>query len=374
MRERNDVNLLNSFPLPRNLLGGIGPDEDRNYLNSDQGPGRIYGTEDDLVYRRGEVFPESDLVLRPSDPPMRNVPLATDQPPLGPSSKESPAPSGTAPPNGLRSHSTVADTIVRPMPTSEEIGARNMAALKTPATPGYDGENNQSVMPDRSFMGLAREGVARARDEIQDIAKQFDGRGRREEEVQELPPGVRVGDNDTSAWSKMALGRGNDAAVADIAQAQLPGATVRRDVSGNVIVKLPDNAVKSQMEVTGMTLDGAPEFEFKDTPVGGQEYYLNRPGFSRRDVANGAVDWAPKVVGELAGDAATLATDNPIIRRAVRGVAAVEASVMLDQLAQQAGSNPPMDIVGAAETGQKSLLYPSRKDVLGMVSRMRQRK
>lgn len=103
-------------------------------------------------------------------------------------------------------------------PTPDEIGARMMEALRTPAAPDPAGDN----FPDRGPFGFVHDALAGVRDRYDAASRQYRGEGRREENVPELPWNVQIGGKNTWVSAKMGLGRGNDRAVDDIALVQLP--------------------------------------------------------------------------------------------------------------------------------------------------------
>jgi hypothetical protein len=212
-------------------------------------------------------------------------------------------------------------------PTLEEVGARMLEALGPPAVPNPAGDN----LPD--------------------------GEGRREENVPELPWNVQIGGKDTWVGAKMGLGRNNDRAVDNIALAQLPGAGFRRDRWGNLIFRLPDDATVLETYVSGIA-DRAPVYEERQKPVGGQEFYDNRPGFSRQDAMNASVDLTPGVAGGVVGYGVGAVSENPLLGGAAGAATTTGANILLDELARRVGSGRPVDWRRAADEGLSDLILP----------------
>lgn len=219
-----------------------------------------------------------------------------------------------------------------------------LEALKTPAVPDPAGDN----LPDRGPFGFVHDAFAGVRDRFDAYSRQFHGEGRREENVPELPWNVQIGGKDTWVGAKMSLGRDNDRAMDDIALAQLRGGEFRRDKWGNLIVKLPEGA-----QVAGQTASG-------------QEFYPNRPGFSQQDLANFVVDQIPNAAGAAVGGSIYAATKNGGRALATGAATRAGANLLLDELAQRAGSRQSIDWQRAADDGLDGL-HPSWRHILDFI-------
>lgn len=174
----------------------------------------------------------------------------------------------------------------------------------------------------------------RIKSAVADLKDQYDGAGRREEGIQELPPNISVGGQDNGGYSKLTLARDNNAAAKEIALKQYPGSSIREDQWGNLIIKLPDGATRAEAQPAGFTDERHPTVEAQQVPISG-EFYLNRPGFSQRDVANAATKQAITGTGALLGGELGGAVGLPWQGAAAGAAIGSEA---MDAMAQQAGS------------------------------------
>ena len=152
------------------------------------------------------------------------------------------------------------------------------------------------------------------------------------------PPASNAGDDDASAISKenalpelppfvdipgasfpylKTMTARNSREMADIAGAQYPGATIRTGVTGRPLITMPASATHIEAHTAPSWGDG-PDFALEEVPIGGQEFQLDAPDLTLRDVANGGAQTAWKVgnalygaleggtVGEVGGPAAGL--------------------------------------------------------------------
>ena len=98
--------------------------------------------------------------------------------------------------------------------------------------------------------------------------------------------------------------------------------------------------------------------------VGGQEFYVNRPGFSGQDVMNEGVAQIPGAAGAAVGAGVGAASgENPVLARAASAATTAGANAMLDELARRVGSRQSVDWQHAADEGINGLLYPGVWDV-----------
>jgi hypothetical protein len=183
-------------------------------------------------------------------------------------------------------------------PTPDEVGARMLNALNTPAAPGYDVEDQKPLMPGTGYWDPTRTLLGQ-------IMGEWSGKGRREENIPELPPYLAIDGQETSAFSDIGDARDDRNKMVQIAAKQLPGSTFRYDTYGNPIITVPQGTQTMEPRVAGVDPRGEIIMERTPVPFSG-EYYLNRPGFSQRDAANlaqGAIfkGAGAKLLGLVAG-------------------------------------------------------------------------
>jgi hypothetical protein len=137
----------------------------------------------------------------------------------------------------------------------------------------------------------------------------------RENQREELSPFTSLSGSGASPYAKTMAGR-SDKETAEIAQAQYPGATVRMGKNGRPIIKMPDGATRVERRPVTAWGDG-PDYELVEVPIGGQEFQLNAPVLSMRDVANGGGQEAIKVGNAMrevptGAKAGFLMTESPV--------------------------------------------------------------
>lgn len=118
----------------------------------------------------------------------------------------------------------------------------------------------------------------------------------REDAMEELPPFVSVGDSENWPYWKTRDGA-TLKEIAAIAQTQYPGATVRIGQSGRPIIAMPSDTTRLKVRPINDWGSGPLERE----NIGGQEFQLDAPGVTLRDVVNGGSQMAEKIVGTVSG-------------------------------------------------------------------------
>lgn len=169
-----------------------------------------------------------------------------------------------------------------------------------------------------------------------------------ENSLPEIRPFVSIGGKESFPYIKSMFGR-NLREIADIARAQYPGAAVRIGVSGRPIITMPPEATQGRPYPSPSWGDG-PEFAMEEVPIGGQEFQLDAPGVTLRDVANGGGQTALKVYQALkkAAQIGTLASrfGGPAgVVGALAGGAAgyYKADEKIAELARKFGARPRGD-------------------------------
>lgn len=164
---------------------------------------------------------------------------------------------------------------------------------------------------------------------IQKAIGAISGKGRREEGIGEFTTGFDLPNPFKTAAGVLAST--DEQQIADILSQQIPGAEFSKDKFGNLLVKAPGR-----------------DFE-----------YINKPGLTPRDVANGIAQMAIFLRGGMAAGGLTKGAALPF-RAAGQAISAGGASIGMDAAAEAAGSQqgvnfPKAAVVGAAGGVSESL-------------------
>lgn len=109
---------------------------------------------------------------------------------------------------------------------------------------------------------------------------------------------MSVGGRESFPYFKSMFGR-TLPEIADISRTQYPGASVRTGATGRPIITMPPDATQGRPYPSPSWGDVGPEFAMEEVPIGGQEFQLDAPGVTLRDVANGGGQTAAKVGSAL---------------------------------------------------------------------------
>lgn len=236
-----------------------------------------------------------------------------------------------------------------PLPWEQDWSAPQAPVAAPAAAPvqampwEHDWSGNTEAAPVPEKKGAFARALDYARSIPARVQDAYSGEGRREEGIDELPENIAAtGDHPSWAKEAMALARDNPKAAADIAQARIPGSTIRVDQWGNPIIRIPQTAVR--FERRPVMRGGSVLFDQVPVPVNeSKEYYLNKPGLSAQDAVNYMPDAALLMAGGAGGAKLGQAALGEAGKIGGAGVGSGGASVIMDLLARAVGSKQPVD-------------------------------